>query len=166
MATPYSAWVVVGNNGELLAYEANPLSGSPTGSGWNLIPLVCRSDPDFADAINALWTKTEADWPYIATEGSAIPMPLQGRDSPDCAAVANWLAQRCLGWFPGAALPYAGDVPAPAGSLDIIGSETNYAPHDVTRDDAPGTVPYVNPALVKDPEVAYILNYMLDNNTW
>lgn len=98
--------------------------------------------PDLSKAANALYFNDESRWPATSLGddgGSNISLSTWLVDSPDGAALANWLAAtHHPAWLPGVL------APAPA-------------------TDAAGTIPYVNPANSSDPDAIYALNYLIDN---
>lgn len=95
------------------------------------------SSPDLSRAASAIYFNDVSRWP--ATDaGTAIALATTMVDSPDGAALANWLASE-HGLLPGIPVAVEG------------------------RTDNEGTIPYVNPANTSNPDAIYALNWLLDN---
>lgn len=108
------------------------------------VKLHGNSDPDLCAAVNALFFEDLNQWPTVAAGGSAYLIDTTLVDCPDANEVVNWLAvTNSPAEFPGIPTP-----PLP----------------NVASDDAPGTVPYVNPATSSSPDAIYALNYILDHD--
>lgn len=138
-------------------YAPPAFDGVPGHSGSEYLFPVKEydvSDPDLAGALNALFYDDASRWPTAyntdGAPGSAVPLETTMVDSPDANAVANWLAYRDQDqkFIPGA-------------------SEWAVLPSwlDTAKDDAAGTIPYVNPATSCNPDAVFALNYLLDHST-
>ena len=107
------------------------------------------SSPDLSRAASAIYFNDVSRWP--ATDaGTAIALATTMVDSPDGAALANWLASE-HGLLPG--IPVA----VPTGPDQVTNDEGE------GRTDNEGTIPYVNPANTSNPDAIYALNWLLDN---
>jgi hypothetical protein len=114
-----------------------------------LFPVSSRSDIELPRAINAVFYNDESRWPEDPDHpGSNVPISYQARDSVDCALLINYMG-RAKGWLPGTD-SYIENPPSWWNGGSIGGL------------DSAGTVPYVNPAGLTDPEFAYAINYLLD----
>jgi hypothetical protein len=112
------------------------------------------SSPDLSRAVSALYFNDQTRWPSTDA-GTLIALPERLVDSPDGAAVANWIASE-HGWLPG--IPIS--VPTTEANTD------NEAPGHAENDwflDNEGTIPYVNPANTNNPDAIFALNWLLDN---
>lgn len=91
--------------------------------------------PDLAAAASAIYFNDVSRWPLLSGDGgTAIQLATHMVDSPDGAALANYLAQHkglVSGWI----------APAPT---------TEHSP-------------YVNPANCGEPDAIYALNYLVDH---
>lgn len=110
-------------------------------------------DPDLARALNALAFNDEPRWPESG--GSNIPLQVRLVDAPAANMVVN---------FMGLAAGMISGIPQyPASYAGLAG--TDDATHRyVTSPPSAGTVPYVNPAGVGNPDAIIALNYLLDDS--
>jgi hypothetical protein len=164
MATPYEYPVYFDFDAAADAGSPDPgtaLLFPPVGDGLALNG-VSRKDvsaPDLARAANAIYFNDVSRWPALSggDAGSAVPLKTTMVDSPDGAALANWLASehgpRSANFFPGiiVPLPLGPDVVT---DLEGVGQDAL---------DFEGTLPYVNPANTSNPDAIYALNWLLDN---
>lgn len=132
-----------GRGGYPLCDMATPYPTQPDDAGTALLfpphDGVYAGDvsaPDLSKAASALYFGDESRWP--ATDGgSIVPLPTHMVDSPDAAALANYIAQNL-----------------PLGAADTWGHQA-----------APVTehAPYVNPANCVEPDAVYALNWLYDH---
>ncbi len=129
-------------------------AGSPDPGTAALFPVAAFDvgSPDLSYAADAIFYTDISRWP--ATDaGSAIPLKTTMVDSPDGAAVANWLAAE-HGFLPGI------NVPVPTGPESVTDNDGAEVDDD---EDNEGTIPYVNPANTSNPDAIFALNYLLDH---
>lgn len=110
-------------------------------------------DPTLAMALNALFFSDEERWPEEG--GSNIPLSAKLVDSPEANIVTN---------FMGRSVGYISGIPEyPAAYTALAKAGTLAATDAPVVNPASGTIPYVNPAGVGNPDAIIALNYLLDD---
>lgn len=112
-------------------------------------------DPDLARALNALAFADESRWPESG--GSNIPLQERLVDSPEANIVVN---------FMGRAVGYISGIPEFPAHYDGLAGVDTATERYVTNPEDGGTVPYVNPEAVGNPDAIAVLNYLLDDSNY